>query len=301
MSLTSPAFEDRIIALHGLTGQEWLNSLPELQKEVIQRWSLSEIQPVQNISYNYLVFATNSEDRPVVLKLGVPHHEFEMEIQALRAFSGNGTVRLLKADPSQGAMLLERILPGNNLLSIQNDQVSTLIAARLMVKIWKPAPSESTFPSAGNWCQGISRYLANYPENGPLPAGPIRDAADLAKQLLGTSQTQLLLHGDLHHMNILLGENENWIAIDPKGVVGEGAFEVGALMLNPVPDLIHRADLKDIQRQRLTILAEELRIDQERLAAWSFVRAVLSAVWSLADGGDLDYGIVVAEVLRELV
>lgn len=301
MSLTSPAFEDRIIALHGQTGQEWLNSLPELQEKLVQYWSLSDIQPIKDLSYNYLAFASTPEGISTVLKLGVPHQELETEIHALREFNGNGTVRLLKTDPSRGALLLERILPGDNLLSIQNDQESTRIASRLMVKIWKPAQSEIAFPSAGDWCQGFQGYLVNYPENGPLPADLVRDAANLAKQLLGTSKTQLFLHGDLHHMNILLGENENWIAIDPKGVIGEGAFEVGALMLNPVPNLIHWADLKDIQKQRLSILAEELRIDQERLAAWSFVRAVLSAVWSLADGGDWNYGIKVAEVLRELV
>ncbi|RLC98125.1 MAG: hypothetical protein DRI65_18570, partial [Chloroflexota bacterium] len=104
-----------------------------------------------------------------------------------------------------------------------------------------------------------------------------------------------------HHMNILLGENENWVAIDPKGVVGEAAFEVGALMLNPVPNLVHWPDLEEVQEQRLTILAEELRIEQEQLASWSFVRAVLSAVWSLGDGQDWNYGINVAEVLRELI
>ncbi|HDN04836.1 MAG TPA: hypothetical protein ENF27_02745 [Chloroflexi bacterium] len=301
MSLTSPAFEDRIIAVHGQTGQKWLNSLPELQEKLVQRWSMSNIQPIQDLSYNYLAFASIPKYGSVVLKLGVPHQELETEIQALQEFNGNGIVRLLKADSSQGALLLERILPGDNLLSIQDDHESTRIAARLMAKIWKPAPSKFAFPSAGDWCQGFQGYLENNPDNGPLPADLVNDAANLAKELLSTSQNKLLLHGDLHHMNILLGENENWVAIDPKGVVGEAAFEVGALMLNPVPNLVHWPDLEEVQEHRLTILAEELRIEQEQLASWSFVRAVLSAVWSLGDGQDWNYGINVAEVLRELI
>lgn len=301
MSTISPVFKDRIIAIHGQAGQKWLDSLPDLQENLVQRWSLRDIQPIQDLSYNYLVFATSPEYRSVVLKLGVPHPELEAEIHALRVFNGHGSVRLLEADSSQGAMLLERILPGDNLLSIQDDQESTRIAARLMKKIWKTAPPDISFPTAEVWCQGFQRYQDKTPENNPLPAEMLRDAGDLSKELLVNSENPLLLHGDLHHMNILLGENDKWIAIDPQGVVGEAAFEVGALLLNPVPELIHWTNLREVQLQRLNILEESLSIDQNRLAAWSYVRAVLSAVWSLQDGGDWRYGIKVAEVLRDLL
>jgi len=216
-------------------------------------------------------------------------------------YNGSGSVRLLDADPSQGALLLERILPGNNLLTIQDDQESTRIAARVMKKIWKPAPPDITFPTMASWCQGFQRYKNNYTENKPIPADLIREGANLAENLLATSQKQFLLHGDLHHKNLLLGEINNWIAIDPKGVVGEAAFEVGALLLNPIPELIHRPDLIKVQEQRLKILEESLSIDQKRLASWSFVRTVLSAIWSLEDGEDWSYGIQMAAVLRDLM
>ena len=297
----SPDFIARIIAVHGQKGRTWLESLPELQKDIIERWSLSEIQPIQDLSYNYLVFAVTPENASVVLKLGVPHPELVTEIQSLHAFNGNGTVRILEADPSLGALLLERILPGETLLSIEDDQETTRIATQLMKKYRMPAPPGLEFPTAADWCQGFKRYLDIYSDTGPISFNLINMASHLSRELLQSSQEQFLLHGDLHHMNILSGENKNWVAIDPKGVIGEPAFEVGALLLNPVPDLIHWPDLKKIQKQRLMILAEELNIAQERLTAWSYVRAVLSAIWSVEDGGDCNYGVEIARVLRDLL
>ena len=300
MQFTSPSFEDRIISVHGQTGRNWLKSLPKLQEKLAQRWSLRDLQPIQDPSYNYLAYATTSEDRSAVLKLGVPHLELETEIQALHVFNGNGAVRLLKTDNSLGALLLERILPGDDLRTISDDQKTSRIAAHLMQQVWKPVPREHIFPTSADWCLGFQRYLDKYPQDGPIPPDLVEQAANLSKKLLDTSEKQVLLHGDLHHMNILLGENENWIAIDPKGVIGEPAFEVGALLLNPVPDLVSWPDLEKVQDQRLIILEEILNIRKKRLIDWSFVRAVLSAIWSLEDGGNVNYQIKVAEGLRSL-
>jgi streptomycin 6-kinase len=112
--------------------------------------------------------------------------------------------------------------------------------------------------------------------------------------LLDSSRDQVLLHGDLHHMNILLGES-GWTAIDPKGVIGEPAFEVGALLLNPVPDLLNEPGLREVQARRLDILSGVLDAERQRLAAWGFVRAVLSAIWSVEDGEDWNYAVEIAK------
>ena len=256
----SPDFIDRIIAVHGQIGQKWLKSLPELQEKLAQRWSLSDIQAIQDLSYNYIAFASTPENRSAVLKIGVPHQELETEIQALRVFNGDGTVQLLKADPSQGAMLLERILPGDDLRTIPDDNKATRIAAHLMQQVWKPVPPELNFPTSADWCQAFQRYLSRYPKVGPLPDNLVKDAAALTSELLKSPLNNYLLHGDLHHMNILLGENDNWIAIDPKGVIGEEAFEVGALLLNPVSELLDWPDLKKVQKRRLMIrVPDELK------------------------------------------
>jgi streptomycin 6-kinase len=301
MPLVSPAFKERIRAVHDQTGQNWLEALPGLLDQFILRFDLRDIQPVPDLSYHYLVFGSTTGNQPVVLKFGVPHRELETGIRALRAFNGHGSVQLLAADPDAGVLLLERILPGTELRTVAEDQEATRIAAGVMKRLWLPAPAGDDFPTARDWCQGFQHYLKAYPTAGPLPIDQVRNASRLAEELLASSQDQLLLHGDLHHQNILWGEHQGWIAIDPQGVIGEACFEVGALILNPVPDLIRWPGLKDIQSRRLWILEEALAVNRERLAAWSYVRAVLSAIWSVTDHQDWRSAIRVAEILRDLI
>ncbi|MCA9796461.1 MAG: 3'-kinase, partial [Candidatus Eremiobacteraeota bacterium] len=94
-----------------------------------------------------------------------------------------------------------------------------------------------------------------------------------------------LLHGDLHHDNILHHPGRGWLAIDPKGVVGEPAFDLACALLNPVwlPDLVEDPG-------RLSAMAAnfEKRLDlpAERIRQFAFVYACLSVCWSWEDGDD---------------
>ena len=91
----------------------------------------------------------------------------------------------------------------------------------------------------------------------------------------------MLLHGDLHHFNVLEDAKRGWVAIDPKGVVGELEYEVGAILRNPndfrQPDFFAS---RDIIERRLRILTNSLRLDYRRTLEWSFAQAG-SAIWDL--------------------
>jgi len=240
---------------------------------------------------------------PAVLKIGFPNPELITEILTLQTYQGRGAVRLIKGDPEYGALLLEQILPGTNLLAIDNDIEATRIASQVMKRIWVKAKNSENFPTLANWCDGFNRYRKLFPSpSGPLPERMVVHAENMVRELLQNQAFPLLLHGDLHHMNILQGEDESWIVIDPKGVIGEPSFEVGPLMINPVPDLIKDPHLTQTLSRRLDILEQELELDRWRLAAWSYVRAVLSAIWDVEDGGDnWQYGITCAEYLLKLI
>ena len=111
-----------------------------------------------------------------------------------------------------------------------------------------------------------------------------------------------LLHGDLHHHNILAAGRQPWLAIDPKGIVGEPAYEVGALLRNPMPELLQSERPKRLLARRLDILSERLGFERERLVGWGTAQAVLAAWWSLEDHGrDWEKWITCAELLAELL
>jgi len=303
MDSLSEQFVQRYLSMHGEAGKSWLAGFHDLRDQLRERWSLLDPQPFPALSFNYLESARHSSGRQVVLKIGFPDPELETEILALGYYNGVGAVRLLEGDPARGALLLERIIPGDNLLTLTEDQTATRIAGQAMTDLWRLVPQPNPFPSMEKWCRGFSRYLDHIQEKpGPLPIRLVNQAAGLARELLEEKVEDILLHGDLHHGNILLGEAGRWLVIDPKGVIGDKASEVAPLLYNPVPDLIKYQDLEGIITSRLDILAETTGLERERMIAWSFVRAVLSSIWSVEDrSGNLEYGCEFAEILRKFM
>jgi streptomycin 6-kinase len=108
-------------------------------------------------------------------------------------------------------------------------------------------------------------------------------AAEWYGKLVDSQTRPRLLHGDLQHSNVLFDDRRGWIAVDPKGVVGELEFEIGAVLRNPIerPDLFAAPAI--IER-RLNRFAATLDLDADRVVAWAFAQAVLSAIWNIEDG-----------------
>ncbi|HEY7094557.1 MAG TPA: aminoglycoside phosphotransferase family protein [Ktedonobacterales bacterium] len=275
--------------MHGDAGQAWLDVLSARIADYEQRWAIKVASPFANLSYNYVAPALRSDGAQLILKLGMPHPELSSEIAALRLYDGNGSARLIEAEPERGALLIERLLPGSMLLDLTDDGEATRIAAQVMRALWRPAslaPDNAVFPTAARWTTGLQRLRATYDGGtGPLPEGMVQRAEALFADLLASSGAPVLLHGDLHHENILSAERAPWLAIDPKGLIGEPEYEVGALMRNPLPRLLALPDVTATLARRFDILAEILGFDRPRMIAWSWAQAILSAWWHIEDHG----------------
>jgi streptomycin 6-kinase len=114
------------------------------------------------------------------------------------------------------------------------------------------------------------------------------------------TQKIVLLHGDLHHDNILSLGDGSWVAIDPKGVVGDPAYEVAPFICNPMPELLERIDLALIMTRRLQLFSERLNIPLRRLRDWSYVHAVLAACWSAQENDSVTRWLTVAQIIESL-
>jgi streptomycin 6-kinase len=117
-----------------------------------------------------------------------------------------------------------------------------------------------------------------------MPEKLVGEAEALLEELVLSEGEPVLLHGDLHQENILSAGRRTWLAIDPKGVVGEAAYDTAALLHNPVGAL-HAPDPKGLLERRLDVLSGELGLDRARVRAWGLAQAVLAAYWGLEDGG----------------
>ncbi len=293
-----------LIELHGNTGRSWLANLPSLLERCAERWGLVLGPPFPMLSYHYVCPAGTYNGVEAVLKVGPPGRGLRREIAALEWFAGRGMVRLLAADADWGAMVLARVRPGNLLLEVPDDDAAMTIAAEVMQQLWQPLSAGHTFPSVTEWTNGLSELRAHFGgSTGPLPADLVALAEGLFAELLASAGPPVLLHGDLHHYNILRhdgGETgrASWLAIDPKGMAGEPAYEVGALLRNPL-DVSHRPDLPRLLARRVDLLHEHLGFERQRIAGYGLAIAMLSAWWTVEDNGQgWEHDVRVAEALR---
>jgi streptomycin 6-kinase len=146
------------------------------------------------------------------------------------------------------------------------------------------SPDTSGYATAEEWAAGFDRHLAS--GDGRIPAAFVEEARDRYMNLARTQASVRLLHGDLQHYNILFDAERGWVAIDPKGVVAEAEFELAAALRNP-HDMPELYGMRAIER-RVGHVVDTLRLDGERVLAWTFAQAVLSAIWTIEDERELD-------------
>ncbi|HEV2239031.1 MAG TPA: aminoglycoside phosphotransferase family protein [Ktedonobacterales bacterium] len=285
-------------AMHGDAGAAWLAGLPPLLDECARRWSLT-LGPPYPAAFSYVAPATRADGTLVVLKVGIPDREMRTGLEALRLYDGHGLARLLAVDEEHGAHLLERLVPGTQLATLADDAAATSIAASVMRQLRRPAPAGHRYPTVAEWGRGFARLRQRYGGGtGPLPATLVEQAERLFVDLTASMAPPVVLHGDLHYFNIVAATRAPWLAIDPKGVVGEPAYETGALLRNPMPHLLAMPDPARLTRRRVDQLAEELGFDRARVRGWGVAQAVLSAWWSIEDSDSgWEFAIGVAELL----
>lgn len=272
-------FERNILSIYKSKGQVWLESLPQLTRKMAKKYGLSDLMPVRDLSHNYVLSGFQGE-HPVILKLGLDEAGLENEATALKAFSKYGAVKLLAQ--GEGVLLLERAMPGETLKSFfpREDNRAIEIACDVMIRLHRTPVDVSKFSHIRDW-------LLIMDKTWDVPANYLLKARTLRDRLLLTSPVAVMLHGDLHHDNILKN-GEDWIVIDPKGVIGDPAYEVAAFIRNPIPELTASTNVEDIIRNRILKFSQLLNIEPQRILDWCFVQAVLAWVWALEDGSDVE-------------
>jgi streptomycin 6-kinase len=288
--MTQPSFHipDSLIETTNRRGDaqmRWLERLPQAVERAAARWSLRLQGPFADLSYNYVAPATLPDGTPAVLKLCFPDPDgdFLHEEAATRAFGGHKSVKLIDSDLEESALLLERLEPGTMLHDLGDDVAETSIAASVMRGLWSSpgtTPPAHEFPRAGDWIDEASRPSAIPGRKQSLSW--IDGALARTRERAAATVQPLLLHGDLHHYNILAAQREPWLAIDPHGVIGHPAWELAPFLINNL-ERFPRHDWPSVIRRRADQLSEELSLDREDVYAWNATRALQCAFWSLRD------------------
>ena len=298
-------------------GENFLAVLPALVEDASQRWGLTDIRPVPNLSYNFVAFAKRGTE-DVILKIGVPNPELNSEMVALKLFDGDGACQLLACDEERGFLLLERLNPGTVLADIPDDDERTNIAIDVMQKIWRPLDSGSSlalrvlpaaeqqavrlqsFIQLSDWFDELKTVRPKFDGGtGPFPKKIFERVESVLPELFADENVKLI-HGDFHHFNILLSER-GWLAIDPKGVIGPAGYEIGPLMINPWGSLSDGVSFKAQTKRRIDIFRERLGWERESILNWAIAHAVLSTWWDTQpDGTGGEYSLWCAEMFSEI-
>jgi streptomycin 6-kinase len=123
--------------------------------------------------------------------------------------------------------------------------------------------------------------------------GILRTAAETASQLLSTQQDIVVLHGDMHHGNVLRFGSRGWLAIDPKGLIGERGFDHANIFCNPDDQM---ATMPGRLAREVKVVAEAADLESNRLLSWVLAWAGLSAAFSLEDDAPCATALRIAEL-----
>lgn len=236
------------------------------------RWSLAaDGEPLTTHSSDLLPVSCNG--RPAMLKIARTSEE-ERGNRLMAAWAGNGAAAVLAQDGP--ALLLDRATGPCSLAEMAKqgeDEAATHILCDVAERLHRNDP-------AGAELRPLDKWFTALREAGERESGWLAAAAGVASELLATERDPCVLHGDLHHGNVL-DFGVEWRAIDPKGLFGERAFEFANLLRNP--DAIVSEAPGRLLRQ-VQVIAERAGVEEERLLRWGYAFAGLSAAWTIGDG-----------------
>jgi streptomycin 6-kinase len=280
MGLIPSAFAETTIAREGSVGAAWLEELPGIVAELLARWDCV-VDGAACHGEVGLVLPVLSP-APAVLKVSFPHPGNVHEPDAFALWDGRGAVRMYQRADEQYAMLLERAEPR----SLANEAGSVIAAAagELSRRLTIPAPAGLARLSerVDEWRDELVSGAAEFPA--ALPASVVASALAVVDEL-GPDQPELVVHGDFHARNILRAEREPWLAVDPKGYVGDPAYDGATLLMPRAAALLETSDqlLKDLEDE-LEVFADAAELDPVRIRRWAHFRAAQGCFYGWRNG-----------------
>jgi streptomycin 6-kinase len=250
----------------------------------VRRWHVS-IERITKTETSLIAFGER-DGRAVVLKVARRENGEWRGGELLTAFGGAGMVQALEL--GDGAVLLERLEPGDDLSTLvmsDRDDEAIKILAGVIARMGIVRPSVPGVMTASHLVPEFQLYRHGC--DGLMPSSMVDRAERLFVELCASQTDVRILHGDLHHYNVLFDARHGWLAIDPSGICAELEYEVGASLRNPIDAPALLAQERTVVR-RLAIYEERLGLNAERAVRWAFSQAVLAALWPTEEGVGVD-------------
>lgn len=270
------------VKFRGDEGRAWVAALPALATEYLDRWNLRPDGAPRHGAVALVLPVVTADGTPAVLKLQHVDEEHYGEGHALRVWGGQGAVKVL--DEEGDALLLERLDYHRPLSSMPDDIQAVQIIARLLARL-----TAHQAPAGINRLSDVVAGMLAKVE--PLAAAlsdederrSLRDWAAIVREVAAEPGDRLL-HWDLHYDNVLAGEREPWLAIDPKPLAGDPGFDLLPALWNRWDEIEAAPDPGNAVLRRFDAMVEVLGLQRDRAAAWSLGRVLQNSLWEVADG-----------------
>ncbi|MEU9717411.1 aminoglycoside phosphotransferase family protein [Streptomyces sp. NPDC047976] len=289
--MTSPediAVPDALITSYTKNGGEaeraWIAALPALVADLLDRWRLERDGAAGSGEASLVVPVRREDGGRAALKLQMPREETTAALIGLRAWKGDGIVRLLDHDPESSAMLLERLDASRTLASVVDDDTAMGTLAGLMARLHAaPAPPglRRLDDIARDMLEAVPQAVVSLSD--PDDQRRLHAWASAVAELVDEPGHRLL-HWDLHYGNVLAAEREPWLAIDPEPLVGDPGFDLWPALDTGWEEIEATGDAPRVVRRRFDLLTEALELDRERAAGWTLGRLLQNTLWDVEDG-----------------
>lgn len=268
----------------GVAGEDWLTQVDAVLSDIASRWKLSIGDPFEDGWPTNLVYRVMSGETEMVLKTGYPQPELYTELAVLKRWRGlTGRVQLVDYDKDIPCMLLERINPGLTFRA-SGQRLKDVDVRGLIRDMPTVIEDDHEFPTYLNWVDRAFTAFQRQHQVDHWLAGHIEWVWQRVLQLYDEHEPSFLLHGDLHHENMLLDGEVELVAIDPKGVIGPRLFEYGRFMHNFLfdSDVPPEAQIQE----RSAVFAGEF--EHWQIIEMGYIDLTLAMTWTVNDGTSVD-------------
>ena len=274
-------FAKDTITREGEAGKVWVDALPRTVENICRHWRLVIKGPVRN-GYTGLAIPVQGDEEECFLKVYWRDSDTDAAPVALKIWNGQGAVKVLKHDPEIGALLLEKLDPSSSLENVAIG-VAIGIAGRLLRRLAIPAPNDMR--TVSEKAVFTEQMLPHQWEQfgRPFPRQLLDKVCDWTRQL-GSRSDRLMTDYDLHYTDILAGQREPWLMIDPKPIAGDPEYSVAQLLWSRLENIESENGIEYYFRA----LVEAAELNNELARRWTIIRCAEYWLWGLTVGLTID-------------
>lgn len=264
-------------------------------------WGLSDFEQIEYFSVNCIFKCTSNQHGSCVLKIGNNAEETENERRILHEYNGKKFCKLYEADTANGALLLERIAPGTQLRAEPCLDRRLDLFYEVSRGLHREPADKTIYPSYMDWVSRITQYMRYRREYKTL-SEKMAKAEQVCRRLWMKYPNSMLLHGDLHHDNILLGSDGRYAVIDPKGVIGDGVFDIPRFILNEFDDELDGSFVKKYTHITES-LSEKFGLAEYDIRCLTYVEMCMANCWNVESAAepDLDSVVFTEKMMDEML